>query len=634
MIASSFYYANYTESTAKTSHFLSIPKLFSSPIPHFVLQYIWGWSAMDGNGQFKTLLQRMIGRFFDVRIGKKMLIGYALVIVLPSALFISSYTWQMQNQLYADYRLNAQRSLQQSHTAFKEKLKLAEGYSSLFQNSKAVMDYLVGGFQTESEEIYAYLEEISPLISYIYAVNRDVKDISVFTYHRPLVPLRQKIIFVDESPEAIAQMPTEGEWHIDGPANTDTLRFNKPIYSFSYRRKEAYMSLDLRLIPMLAIFTAANPDAHLFLHHGGTYYALDGANLPNTTQSLEGEKAECLALLQSGALGAYLHNSLALDEIGASIVAMTPKSDISDMRQLYSTAILFVALFAVLSALYYLIIASISNRLTRFTRHLERVSLYSLREYSAPASNDEVGFLIRTYNDMIVRMQTLISDLNFAELKEKEAAFYALQAQIKPHFLFNALETLRMMAEEKNVIPLADMLYLLGNFIRYSMTSHPGGITLAHEIENVEQYLTLCKVRMADRLVYQICVEDRAKLLPCPSFILQPLVENCIYHAPKDPHSPLRITLTATHAPDGYHIALVDDGAGIAVDRLALIERVIANQISADLLPKKGNSIGLGNISERLRSFYHQKARFTIQSTPGIGTTCHIYIPNGGDIRP
>ena len=164
---------------------------------------------------------------------------------------------------------------------------------------------------------------------------------------------------------------------------------------------------------------------------------------------------------------------------------------------------------------------------------------------------------------MIIRIRDLISDLNIAELKKKEADFYALQAQIKPHFIYNALETVRMTAEINDDEEVADLTYSLGCFIRYNLTTGSEDSTLDKEFENAENYLQIYKVSLGSRLDYSLDYNQSISEIRCPAFILQPLVENCIHHGLSDAKTSIKIDIYTNETPDEMCVTIADNGTGI-----------------------------------------------------------------------
>lgn len=573
--------------------------------------------------------KRIAHGFTNMRLWKKMLLGYVMVILLPSIFFISTYIVQAQDKLYDEFRLNDQRNLQQSYANLKARLKLVEGYSLLFQNNKAVTDYLLGQYQTVSQEMYAFLENIQPLFAFVSTTDAFIQDIAIYTYRMPLVPLSRQVIYVDGDSAIVERMPVAGEWVFDG---VGTLAFQKPIFTLQYRRKDAYLSIRMRLMPLLQQYLPADGDSLLFLQKDGAYLAYnDGALVPPVTLDAPEIEAILDRLEQDGLpagslIGQYIISDVYMDELDAVLVSLTPTTAVTNTRALWLIIAQLLGLFIILSLLYYLIITALTRRLVRFTHHLDDIDLYTLHEYAQPESRDEIGFLIQTYNEMIVRIRTLVDDLNLAELKKKEAAFHALQAQIRPHFMFNSLETIRMMAESEGNEEVGDAIYNLGNFLRYSMNYQVHSITLASELQNTEHYLVLCKARMQDRLVYEICSDCNAAALQCPSFILQPLVENAILHATRDAHTPLILAIHAVYTEGYYRITVQDNGRGIPPERLTALHDKLAGCSQESPPEPSHNGIGIGNVAERLAGFYGDSASFTIDSTSMVGTTCTITI--------
>lgn len=148
--------------------------------------------------------------------------------------------------------------------------------------------------------------------------------------------------------------------------------------------------------------------------------------------------------------------------------------------------------------------------------------------YTGPVGKDEFGYLISNYNAMIARIDELVNRVQKVEILKKDAEFKMLQAQIQPHFLYNTLETMRMLARANDDSTVSEMAYSLGSLMRYSL-SRKDNTTIGEEWEYLRQYLAIHKIRMPD-LQIEWEKDEAATSIPCPRFILQPLVENSILH--------------------------------------------------------------------------------------------------------
>ena len=188
------------------------------------------------------------------------------------------------------------------------------------------------------------------------------------------------------------------------------------------------------------------------------------------------------------------------------------------------------------------------------------------KHFEGHTGTDEIGFLITSYNAMITRIDELVYRVQKVELLKKEADFKMLQAQIQPHFLYNTLETMRMLARSDQGRIVAEMAFSLGNLLRYSLSKNTNTI-LKEELEQIRSYMSIHQIRMKD-LIFDLNVEESVLSVSCPRFILQPLVENSMIHGLSRKRGVKRVGVSIKKEDDRMMIEVEDNGAGI--ERTAL----------------------------------------------------------------
>ncbi len=217
----------------------------------------------------------------------------------------------------------------------------------------------------------------------------------------------------------------------------------------------------------------------------------------------------------------------------------------------------------------------------------------------------------------LVSVQAEISEVEHQKELLAQARLEALQAQIRPHFLFNTLNT--VIATSRVDPDLArDLLTELAAFLRHTISYRGDRISAAEEIAFVSQYLRLEQARFGDRIAVRLQVDPEVEAALIPVLALQPLVENAIVHglAPKDGRGKLLVSLRRRGSE--IQMAVVDDGVGIPRARLRRL-----------FLPQQGSGMGLGiaNVHERLHALYGVHGQIRLRSRPGRGTFAVVRIP-------
>ena len=229
-----------------------------------------------------------------------------------------------------------------------------------------------------------------------------------------------------------------------------------------------------------------------------------------------------------------------------------------------------------------------------------------LHRVSMNVSDDEIGLLKNSYNAMLIEINQLIEELLQKEKTLRMAELDALQEQMKPHFLYNTLDMIRYMALENRTDEVYNMLETLGNFYRRFLSKGSTDLSLGEEIEIVKSYLTLQRTRFEDIFTDEYEIEEGLSSIRVPRLILQPLVENSIYHGirPKGEHGVIRVTVKRQE--DFLFLSIYDNGIGMSTHQRELL-----------FSGKDSRSFGFQGTIERIRYYYKTEDVFEIHSTEG-----------------
>ncbi len=238
---------------------------------------------------------------------------------------------------------------------------------------------------------------------------------------------------------------------------------------------------------------------------------------------------------------------------------------------------------------------------------------------------DEITEMGMSFNIMIGRIRELLD----AKVKEQEnlkkAELRALQAQINPHFLYNTLDTIIWMTESRKTDQVIEIVRALSSFFRISLSKGKDWITIGEEVERTRNYLTIQKMRYRDIMDFQIEVDEEVSDNTVLKLILQPLVENALYHGIKNKRQGGTIAVRAKQRNAREVLLEVEDnGIGLTTERLA--------QLQADLEDDSGeikleSGFGIGNVNQRIRLYYGKQYGISIKSEYNVGTCVTLVIP-------
>ncbi len=235
--------------------------------------------------------------------------------------------------------------------------------------------------------------------------------------------------------------------------------------------------------------------------------------------------------------------------------------------------------------------------------------------------NNEVGRLAESYNSMIEYLNELFNRLLENEKHVQRAEMRVLQEQIKPHFLYNSLETISYMAMQENASNAHNALEILGSFYRNFLSKGDREIQLKREVRITKDYLTLQKMRYGDIFEDEYILDDNTLDYMIPKLILQPLVENSIYHGVRLKGEKCVIRITTRMEVDCLRIIVYDSGVGMSEDQIKNV--LEAKEEDAGIL----SGFGLRGTINRIRYYYDCDNIVQIRSEPGEYTEVEINIP-------
>lgn len=280
----------------------------------------------------------------------------------------------------------------------------------------------------------------------------------------------------------------------------------------------------------------------------------------------------------------------------------------------------------------YVVSRSITGRLSILGQHLDMVKEGQFKEIEIPRSKDEIGELIDNYNIMTGKMRELIEDVyqerlrrQENELQKQRAELQALHSQINPHFMFNALESIRMRSLIKKETETAQIIELLALMMRKSTDWGDDLVTVADETAFAETYLKLQRYRFSERLSYKINITPDCLDYRIPKLSLVTFVENACVHGVEGVNRGCIIILSVERDDEMLRIYIEDTGAGMSEERSAEILREMREATFDDLRTSK--SIGIINACLRLRKCFENEVVFELDSEEGVGSCFTINIP-------
>ncbi|TBL81571.1 cache domain-containing sensor histidine kinase [Paenibacillus thalictri] len=340
------------------------------------------------------------------------------------------------------------------------------------------------------------------------------------------------------------------------------------------------------------------------------------------------------------------------------VVSMTPDSDLNVELDAMKHFLLVVGsvLVVVSTLLATFVSRTISSPLKRLIHQMRQVEKGNFHGVLKVKSYEEINFLVASFNHMVSRMDELIERVKAVSASEKHAQLQALQSQVNPHFLYNTLDMIYWMLDERENERLCKVVLSLSHMFHYSSRWDGNSeVTLGEELEQIGHYLTIIDTRLDGRLAIELDVPQQWHLIRLPKMTLQPIIENAVKYGLEPLSRPGRLRVYTTPVQGRLQLCISDDGAGIEpvtleaitrelekddtdsgetgakqtetrIDRIGPQERQTWLETAAAGSSQRAG-IGIGNVHRRLRLMFGEEYGLKVRSSVGKGTIVVIPLP-------
>jgi two-component system sensor histidine kinase YesM len=586
----------------------------------------------------------------------KLLLAFTLFIAIPLA--ISGILIYKQFLVYIrdnSSTLVGQR-LAQETANIDGILDTVERVGFQLSSNLALYSFLNEDYNPSSMDSYNTLNfKIMPLFNWFQNTNSNISKMNVLTLNDSISEIspfihaskyRDETWFREMTQKTGLGIPCWENWHLQriyykGPPNLISTPY--PIFSFFctannvYKSRAAYFELEvnpktlfasLNRTPLgksgyMAVITSAGDI--VTDQEGGILGALaiDGDFLSLLQQS-EGTYQTTLNKV------VYRIGFKKISRLNAYIVSIVPATEIVELFNKSRDTFLYTAgltLFLLLLLAYYLG-SILTAKIKKITVALQKFQRGDFNTRVEVRGADEIDRLGADFNTMAGNVQELINKVYKAELAQKQAELSALQAQIRPHFIYNTLESLKMTAELHDEAEISDGLTALGNLIRQNIHTGNHLIDIDTEMENLSDYVKIQNLIRNNRIRAEFHIPEEIGAYKILNLVLQPLVENCILHGMRDGADILQISVSVLPLEGGVLcLCIRDDGNGIGPDRLERLNRLLEGPLEEAPGADAHRGIGLMNVQRRIKLYFGKEYGLRIVSTPGAGTEILVTIP-------
>jgi two-component system sensor histidine kinase YesM len=442
------------------------------------------------------------------------------------------------------------------------------------------------------------------------------KETTAFTAER--LPLGEWMAPLHEQPNRLAIIPTHDDLYYRGTARK-VITFGRNLIDIS-----GNLQPDPKIVGTLFFDVDVAAFDNLFngldLGANGEIYVLDGRRRVFFSNTGYDEDF----VLAGGESDHHLVYRESVPYINGQVVLRIPRRDLFEQltttRSAVYVAIVFCTLVIMVMGMWFSkrLLAPIQNVL----QHMLKVESGNLNTKIERYGRDEIGRLAHSFNRMVERLNEFINEAYVAQIKQKQAELNALKSQIRPHYLYNTLEVIRMNAVYKDDEEVAEMIRSLSNQLKYVIDYGEDWVTVRQELDHLEDYFYIIRVRYDNRIQLQVQVKDeRLFNVMILKLSLQPIVENAVQHGllPKGGKGAIDVMLE--QQDDRLVVTVRDDGVGMGAEKLAELK---ANLLDARTPAAK---VGLKNVHERIRSACGKPYGVDIESKIGVGTCIRLTYP-------
>lgn len=572
-------------------------------------------------------MKRVWESFNDLKIRNKLLIVYMITVLLPIIISNIVFYQTTSYNFIAQKRDDVELMTLETKENVKQLIDQALGLSTTLYMDMRLYEFFDRSYSDLVDYIQGYTQVVHQYRKTVPLYNA-VQDIQFYTTN----PTMLYAGGVNQLPGSnhdypwYAKLPHDGTPHIvatieDGVVSLDVYRKLNYFSLYANYMHVVNFQLDERKLNDAIHNVSIQGEIYLLDEKDRVLFTTDDHHISG---SLFKENAELKDpyITRQTFTDRYVEGWSVVTVVDESIY----KAELSDS----TTYILILGLMNFILPAFLIIYLSRSfhSRLNNILDHTRHIAKKNFAEYPHVKSKDEIGQLANQINRMTRKMNELFNEVFKAnlekkelELREKEAQLSALQSQINPHFLFNALETIRMRSVMKEETKTAMMIENMAGIFRNSIQWGSNWVTVLDEVRLIQAFLEIQGYRFGDRLNYHVYVDEQLADFEIPNLTFLPFVENASLHGiePKKGVGEINIAITKTSL--GLRFVIEDDGVGIPEARLIQLQNDMASGTSM------GEHVGIENIYYRLKLYYKDQFHMKIESEEEIGTTVTIDLP-------
>ncbi|MEK8217019.1 sensor histidine kinase [Paenibacillus sp. FSL L8-0463] len=603
----------------------------------------------------KAVWMKIRKLYRNSRISQKLFLAFSLMIAIPAIVVSFLFIRAQETQLYKDAMATGSSHVSRLEEQLRSRMDILENASSTALTQKAFVDFIHSDMRTDGLRLVKFRQNQYEQMHNIIQSYDMVSELSFYVDNPNLYEIWPEIYHYDRFWPQDYWMSLREE---NGAAYR-LFSLQDGEHTLSYYRLVRLQGQQYKRPTLMEIRTRHSVFFSNLLEEetGGNFFSvvMDGTipsrHIYNTSHAFAldagGQLNEILTRVH-GQLDVLQHNNPVevragdqtyyalyryIAPLDAYVIDIASRHDL--MKGPRSWYLLVVAITSCVLLMMLLLVSYMTRRIFR---RLEMVlaSMRKVRRGQLDAKihtglgdnepGDEIDYVAVSYNNMLDEIQRLMTQVIDKQLIAKNAQLHSLHSQINSHFLYNALESIRMHAEVERQPAIAGALVSLGSLLRYSMQWRGDTVSLGDELANIQSYIRFINFMEGSSFELQADLLPEVLRYPIPKMCMQPIVENAVHHA-APPGGSVSIEINVTVENNlMLLIEIRDNGAGINSQTLSTLQEALEDESDNPIVASQ-NGLGLENVHKRLQLHYGKGSGLSIDSIPGAYTCVTIRLP-------
>lgn len=595
-------------------------------------------------------------------IKKKLLIIFAIFVVVPILTLAFYFSNNLSDYIMKESVRFYSSSMEQLKYNIVERLEQYCEIMIATASDTDMVNYMISDYSTDLQTYLAYQEKIVPVLKRMQHVESELNCLVLTNrlYQSRITGLVETDhidpVFTFAFEKARQDKQISVRWHgienktIDKKEETNNILFSFPVMDFSSSGGDM-LGLMFFILKEETLYSLMNMEKSAGDHvivvmddqdriitgtvrelvgHSGTEFKDSlSSQADSRLKKYNGKTYICITSdINNAAIGIHdweIQFMISFDQIQKNI------------NKVWLTGVLIALLcIAVSFGVITLFLNNFSHRINMLVKNFDTVGEGDFTVRQTDEGKDEIAVLDRNFQNMVKKLNNLVHEVFTTQLRLKEveiesqkatnlrksAELLALQNQINPHYLFNTLESIRMNLIIKGDRVTANIVKVFSESFRNNLYGHGDYIRICEEIDFVEKYLQIQKYRYNEKISYTIHVEKGLEENYIPRFILQPLIENSIYHGLELKEGKGRLDIDICRKEDAICIAITDNGVGMDKETIRSIYS------KSETGSGEGGFSAMANIIQRLKLMFGEQYKLLIESKKGKYTKVYVFLPN------